>query len=338
MITPPTEPNPGERISASWMRNLVRYVRAITPVSGPGVKVVRTPNGTMLSADQPRPSKAISKVQETPPYTIRHVVQNETDVDGTIPYTGWEIYLPQGCMSVGGPCTPLNPPATRTSSGSTVTVTDWYRFNTPARTAGQSGSFTVTAHAKISAALTGTDTIYTAPKRYLWVESHDRQPSGSPNTAGDVFSLFVGFIGDGNTPSIDQYAKSNISMTGEANREFELLWFFSVTDLTLSLDDLYLRNQSVTAAGVTFASVTTRSIPTNAVSVYLRIDTASVPYSPSIVTFTSETHQNDGFNIASQVAAVMSPADIYVEIYGLASGNVTLDNRSALNSIQIYKP
>lgn len=54
MITPPVEPSSGDRISASWMRSFVRYVRAIRPIAGPGVKSSVTPNGTILSCPKPR--------------------------------------------------------------------------------------------------------------------------------------------------------------------------------------------------------------------------------------------------------------------------------------------
>ena len=57
MITPPVEPSSGDRISASWMRSFVRYVRAIRPIAGPGVKSSVTPNGTILSCPlNPRPA------------------------------------------------------------------------------------------------------------------------------------------------------------------------------------------------------------------------------------------------------------------------------------------
>ncbi len=49
MIICPREPSADDNVSATWVRELVRYVRAITPLPGPGVKTQRTPNGTHLS-------------------------------------------------------------------------------------------------------------------------------------------------------------------------------------------------------------------------------------------------------------------------------------------------
>ena len=56
MITPPVEPSSGDRISASWMRSFVRYVRATRPIAGPGLKSSVTPKGTILSSSNPRPA------------------------------------------------------------------------------------------------------------------------------------------------------------------------------------------------------------------------------------------------------------------------------------------
>lgn len=57
MRTCPAEPSAGDRISASWMRELVRYIRSITPLAGPGVKLSTGPNGTILSCVQAKASK-----------------------------------------------------------------------------------------------------------------------------------------------------------------------------------------------------------------------------------------------------------------------------------------
>jgi len=49
MINPPIEPSAGDRVSATWLRGLVRYVRATRPIAGPGLRQRVTPNGTHLS-------------------------------------------------------------------------------------------------------------------------------------------------------------------------------------------------------------------------------------------------------------------------------------------------
>ena len=45
------EPRPGEPITAGWAAEIVRELRAQRPVSGPGIRAKRGPNGTILSAD-----------------------------------------------------------------------------------------------------------------------------------------------------------------------------------------------------------------------------------------------------------------------------------------------
>ena len=51
MMIPPREVSPGDKISATRWNALIRYLRAITPKAGPGVKASVGPNGTILSAD-----------------------------------------------------------------------------------------------------------------------------------------------------------------------------------------------------------------------------------------------------------------------------------------------
>lgn len=57
MISAPIAPSSGDKISASWTRALVNYVRAIKPIAGPGIRTFETPNGTILSCPvKPRPA------------------------------------------------------------------------------------------------------------------------------------------------------------------------------------------------------------------------------------------------------------------------------------------
>ena len=57
MISAPIAPSSGDKISATWMRALVNYVRAIRPIAGPGVHTRETPDGTILTCPiKPRPA------------------------------------------------------------------------------------------------------------------------------------------------------------------------------------------------------------------------------------------------------------------------------------------
>ena len=50
MRTLPTEPKPGDRISATLIRDIIRAIRERTIIQGPGMKVSPGPNGTVVSA------------------------------------------------------------------------------------------------------------------------------------------------------------------------------------------------------------------------------------------------------------------------------------------------
>ena len=54
-------------------------------------------------------SLRVEDAETLAPFTVR-LHKTEDDPDGL-----WEIYLPPGCCNVGGPCEPLNPPASDTS-------------------------------------------------------------------------------------------------------------------------------------------------------------------------------------------------------------------------------
>lgn len=51
MIMLPPPPGPGDRISVTFIRDVLRYIRSITPIQGPGVRLSSTPNGTVFTAD-----------------------------------------------------------------------------------------------------------------------------------------------------------------------------------------------------------------------------------------------------------------------------------------------
>lgn len=50
MIDLPREPNPGEDLDSSWGVRVVRAIRALFPIGGPGIHVATGPTGTTISA------------------------------------------------------------------------------------------------------------------------------------------------------------------------------------------------------------------------------------------------------------------------------------------------
>lgn len=96
---------PGDKLTGTWISNLLRAVRRMKPLQGPGISTRVTPDGTVISAT----ATAHTRSQPLAPFTVR-LHKTEDDTEGQ-----WEIYLPAGCCNVGGPCDPLNPPASDTS-------------------------------------------------------------------------------------------------------------------------------------------------------------------------------------------------------------------------------
>lgn len=60
MNTLPPEPSAHDRISASFMKALMRYIRANTLLNGPGYKTKRGPNGTTLEIEPGKRDRRVS--------------------------------------------------------------------------------------------------------------------------------------------------------------------------------------------------------------------------------------------------------------------------------------
>ena len=58
MIDFPREPNPGESLDASWGARVVRALRALFPMPGPGIKTSTGPSGTTISSIAPHGSES----------------------------------------------------------------------------------------------------------------------------------------------------------------------------------------------------------------------------------------------------------------------------------------
>lgn len=106
----PAPPNPGDRISASLLREIIRCLKANTPIQGPGILLARGPNGTTVSlADAPCPKKSTPR-----PFEV-----HGSDSDDY----KFAIYVPANVVSIGGSI--VTPTGISALSG----ATDWYSLD-----------------------------------------------------------------------------------------------------------------------------------------------------------------------------------------------------------------
>ena len=168
-------PCSGGNMLASWGASVARAVNAH--------------EAELQSLRQPGKwqSLRVEDAETLAPFTVR-LHKTEDDPDGQ-----WEIYLPPGCCNVGGPCDPLNTPASDTT-GHEDDGDGWYAFKVPLNTSyfttddsvGSShewgpttytNSFVVTAHVKPSAMLAGVDPGDAPARRLLWIGVRDQNRS-----------------------------------------------------------------------------------------------------------------------------------------------------------------
>lgn len=282
-------------------------------------------------------------------FRVRHVV---SDSDAGIPYTGWEICLPTGCLNVNSTCIPINPQATRvTEDGDEKPIVGWYRMPAPDARPSDGDEWIVTVHAKVGCGISGVDSLQNFDKNYLFAEAHQRQRPSSEaaddmSSCGDGFSATVCEIRfsrqevDGQTevrPDVRRTVSTPISLTVSRNREFELAWMFEVDDdLTIGVKRMFVRNQTFSAAGTTFSSSALTEIPINAKYVYLKISASSNPYTASVVSYVQEDRGN-GISAAGNVLSDTGPTDIAIRLYVLENCRVIEDDRDGARNIQLYK-
>lgn len=343
----PREPNPGDLLSATFLWDLVRYARANTPLQGPGILLKRTPSGTFISSSAA--ASAGTPATGHRPFEVRWFGTSGP------PYSAFEIYLPPGCCSVNRTAIAINSPAFRETNGpgsvdGRKTEKDWYLIGSISN--GQSG--TVTVHVKTCAAREGIDQIADGPKTLMFAELHPdsgrtaAQIAADQSSCGDTLSFDVARIedfdnSDGNqnaTFKIRQLVSSPVFATAPHDQPFDLLHVFeplSLASVRLEVSRMFVLNRTFQAAGATFVSKTLDEILTTVTAIYLKIFAATSPYSGQIVGFVSETGDSFDMRVPSNVAAQTGPYDVMVRLYRLDNCRIVEDDRSGLNSIQLYK-
>lgn len=119
MIDLPREPNPGEHLDAFWGARVVRALRALFPMPGPGIRTATGPSGTTISADPPA-----EPVRNKPmPFDCKLGVAGE----GASAATHLFVYVPDayaGLVSIAGASGPVEvPPAPADQNA--ISEDDW---------------------------------------------------------------------------------------------------------------------------------------------------------------------------------------------------------------------
>ena len=306
---------PGDHITKTWIDQLLRALRRQRPLPGPGVRTKVTPNGTVLTAEvvQPKATKSETALQ---PFTVRFYKLDPDDNSATKEFLGrygWKIYLPQGCVSVGETCTPINRRMNELA-GHEDEDDNWYDLavdedaDCGARTAteeipdGEGGTtsksvyyheWEVIIHAKTQAKIYGVDELNVPARHLFYAEARPKKlPSGNARTDeekaynfwGDEFSQTVATFhvrSEPNTPvakvsrSISAVARGAISVAGRAAQNFDLVWYFEVDEDTgkLSVTNVYCVRNSTAIGGMTVDGPTMTEVTDAQNSIWVMINT-----------------------------------------------------------------
>lgn len=293
MISNPiVAPVKGASISASWGAAVAERANecadAIDAMRGPGGLVsLREPQAT---------------AEGLTPWAVRYHV-TEADDEGK-----WEIWLPPGCMAVGGTLTPINLAASEVP-GHGDDEAGWYLLcldedegaSETYTFGGGDGAVTtvsrswdIIAHAKTSAKMYGVDDLNASARRLLYVSARKRRVKGDPNqtdaqrvanTWGDEFSQMVARVtvgtrtqGQGEAQpfrDIARVASSPISVQGRVRSSFDLLWYFSVssTDGRLKVEKVYCTRNLTTIGGMSVVGPTLAEVTDAEDSIWVMIRT-----------------------------------------------------------------
>ena len=349
LIQPPA---PGGDLEASWGAAVTEGVNRMEQMFPSGGLARQYAGGCGFA---PLPANRRSERKDGPsPFEIRRVEENE---DAGIPYDGWEIYMPAGCVSVGSTCQPMNPKAYREKDGGErEDLPGWYRMPAPSEEPEDGDVWIVQVHAKCCAAISGVDEFAYWPKCYAWanVEKSDmtqQEREENVNDVGDTFSSSVGVIhwrevekADGTKEIVPKYirgVKTPIHvMDMEKATPFLLYFAFEVDedDATLSFDRLFVRNRIFSAAGASYAANGMTEIETDDEAVYLKISAETTPYTAEIKSYkTIDDPDGETLSVPEQAESDKGNGDVLVRLYDLKNGHVIGNYLSSIQNIQIYQ-
>lgn len=341
----PEKPTRGQPIRAELLGQIIDYLRAITPVAGPNIRVSHKVGGSIIEG-QPGGGGAAAG---TAPWAIRFH-RTEDDADGK-----WEIWLPYGCMACGATLNPINKPMSEVA-GHADDKAGWYLLPVDEEegSADESGTreFEVVAHAKTSAKMDGVDALDAPARRLLYVEGHRQMTPEELAAAtpaqlaegkwGDEFSQMVARVtvtvtqGDGEdapttTRKIVQLAAAPISVGGSVRAGFDLVWYFSIDDTTgkLAVSKVYCLRQNASAAGFTLSGPEMTDVTSAQATIYAKILTN--PLNPNANAGTVEV-------VTDPQGMTSDNCLTWLLLYEMSGNAVTADYRAqSLANVQVYR-
>lgn len=324
MISPPRKMADGEHLTAANYNALLDYVKRITPRQGANVSVDYRLGGAFISGT---PGGADARAQ-LKPFTVRwHEGQ-------------WEIYMPSGCVNVGGSCDPINPAAASGGSAHAEEPDGWriLVLGDESGTTGTDGNghsyreWTVAVHAKTSAKMFGVDDLNAPARRLAWAGLNDQ------DTQGDTFACNVARVrattvsGGGETETVRTVTQLrdtpiDVSPADAGTSAFGLVWYFSVTGGQLTVERVFCLRQLVSVAGMSVTGNTMTDV-TGADWVYARINTADMTDGRGLITVVSDPSNPH----------VSTDLVTWLALFRMDKNTVTEDYReNSIRNIQLYR-
>ena len=327
MISRPIDsPSRGDKMRASWGAAVSELVNECAGE----IDALRGP-GELSSSREPTTVRV--------PFSVRYHEDQ------------WEIFMPLGCMNVGGTCAPINPAASASGVGH-ATDSDGWRLLGLDETSGTTGTdgdgntyreWSVTVHAKTSSKMYGVDGLSAPARRLVWAGVTDMLKSTFTDaerykdTPGDTFSAIVASVrvttvtengASSTVRKVTQLRKTPIDVGDvPAPTGYDLVWYFSVEDGALTVEKVYCVRQISALAGMSVTGDQMTDV-TDAENVYCRIDSANIA---------------DDRNLATVVADPQAPHTstnylTWLPLYHLTENMVTADYReNSFRNVQIYR-
>lgn len=344
-------PYAGQPMRASWAAAVSDGLNRLG-VMGPSRMLVREFAGGCGFEPLPANNRWHTASGPMPPFFVRYV--EKTESDPTIDYDGWEIYLPIGCVSIGSTLEPMNIKAYRLNEdGDEEELPGWYRMAEPDEEKKDGAIWRVIIHAKCECALSGIDEFKEWPKKYVWAEIQktfkeidQEYKDNDENDVGDALSVCVGQItwtetGEEKKGLSWGYFHSVKTPIYQSHTPTSFYLFSSFTvdedDLTLSLDRLFIRGKSFSAAGVSFMSNEMDEIEKDTEQVWLKISCLTNPATAEIKTYKEITNEGKTLTVPDQVKEDKKEGEIFVLLYTLKNGHIVSNNLDSLRNIQIYQ-